>query len=79
MEVVEDRTRSTVYLRKDLHKALQAQAKETSSSISDLINQAVQSALLEDQEDLAVCEERSQEPTISFNQMVQRLNLDGKV
>ena len=79
MKTVEKRRRSTVYLRNDLHIALKAQAKETASSVSELVNQAVQSALAEDQEDLVAFEERSEEPTISFDEMVTRLKLDGKV
>ena len=71
--------RSTVYLDPDLHRAVKLQALETSSSISELINQAVGLALLEDKSDLADCEERSIEPTLSFWEMLNRLELNGAV
>ena len=71
--------RSTVYLDPELHKALKLQAAETSTNVSELINDAVRDALREDRDDLAAFEERASEPTLSFEQMLKRLNLDGKV
>ena len=40
---------------------------------------AVRDALREDRDDLAAFEERASESTLSFEQMLKRLNLDGKV
>jgi hypothetical protein len=71
--------RSTVYLDPELHKALKVQAAETSTNVSELINDAIRDALREDRDDLAAFEERGAESTISFEQMLKRLNLDGKV
>ena len=71
--------RSTVYIEPELHKALKMQAAETSTNVSELINDAVRDALREDRDDLAAFEERATESTISFEQMLKRLNLDGKV
>lgn len=70
-------TRSTVYLDPELHRALKIQAAETSSNISELINRAVREALREDREDLAAFDKRAAEPTLSFEQMLKRLDLDG--
>ena len=56
--------RATVYLEPDLHKALRLKAVETSTSVSELINNAVREALAEDAEDLAAFEERGSEPLI---------------
>lgn len=71
--------RSTVYLDPELHQALKIQAVETSSNISELINLAVKDALREDREDLATFEERANEPTISFEKLLKKLSLDGKI
>ena len=59
--------------------ALKIQAAETKSNISALINEAVRSALRDDLEDLTVFEERKNDPTISFEEMLKRLDLDGKI
>ena len=77
MAVSEKSTRSTVYLDPELHRALKVQAAETSTSISELINSAVRAAFREDRDDLAEFEERASEPTLSFEEMIKRLNIDG--
>ena len=79
MKTVDNPRRSAVYLRQDLHKALEAQAAETSSTISELLDMAVEAVLKEDMEDLAIYRERSGEPTIPFDEMLKRLNLDQDV
>jgi hypothetical protein len=79
MALADKPKRSTVYLEPELHKALKLQAVETSTNVSELINDAVRDALREDRDDLAAFEERGSEPTISFEQLLKRLNLDGKV
>ncbi len=79
MKIADKPKRSTVYLDADLHRALKVQAAETSSSLSELINRAVRAALREDHDDLAAFDERGGEATISFEQMVKRLDLDGKI
>lgn len=76
---VEKAKRSTVYLDAELHRALKVQAAETSSNISELINQAVRDALREDRDDLAVFDERAAEPTVTFEEMLKSLALDGKI
>ena len=40
--------RATVYFEEDLHKALKIKAAEASSSVSDLVNQAIRDSLAED-------------------------------
>jgi hypothetical protein len=47
--------------------------------MSEIINEAVKQALAEDAEDLAAFEERSDEPLISYEQMVKRLKKDGRI
>ena len=42
-------------------------------TLSELINQAVCGAIRED------CDERALEPTLTFEEMLRRLDLDGKI
>ena len=71
--------RATVYFEPDIHKALKLKSIETSKSISELVNTAVKEALAEDAEDIEAFEERSDEPLISFAEMVKRLRNDGRI
>ncbi len=71
--------RSTIYLDPTLHHALRLKALETSCSMSKIINEALREALAEDANDLAVFDERSDEPLISYEQMVKRLKQDGRI
>lgn len=58
--------RATVYFEESLHKALKMKSAEITISVSDLVNDAVRSALLEDAEDLEAFKERENEPVIDF-------------
>jgi hypothetical protein len=71
--------RSTVYLDPVLHRALKLKALETSRSMSEIINEALKESLAEDAEDLGAFDERSEEPLISYEQMVKRLRADGRL
>jgi hypothetical protein len=71
--------RSTVYLDTTLHKALRIKALETSSSMSELINEAIRASIAEDAEDLAAFDERADEPLTSYDEMVKRLKKDGRI
>jgi post-segregation antitoxin (ccd killing protein) len=71
--------RATVYLEPDLHKALRLKAVEMSTSVSELINNAVREALTEDAEDIAAFEDRVREPLIGYNEMIKRLKKDGRI
>ena len=79
MAVADKPKRSTVYLEPELHRALKVQAAETSTNVSELINAAVREALRCDREDLADFAERSDESTITFEELVKRLDLDGQI
>ena len=50
--------RATIYFEEELHKALKMKSAEISSPVSDLVNDAVRSALLEDAEDLEAFKQR---------------------
>jgi hypothetical protein len=71
--------RATVYFEEDLHKALKMKSAEISTSVSDLVNNAVRSALFEDAEDLEAFKEREKEPVIDFESFVTSLKEDGKL
>ena len=71
--------RATIYLDPNLHKALRLKAVETSRSVSDLVNDAVREALVEDADDLAAFRERAGESLISYEEMVKRLKEDGRI
>ena len=71
--------RSTIYLDPALHRALRIKAVHTRRSMSDLGNDAVRMALREDQEDLAAFDERGEEPTISYEELLKDLRTHGKI
>ena len=71
--------RATVYFEEDLHKALKMKSAEISAPVSELVNDAVRSALLEDAEDLEAFKARENEPIIDFEAFVTSLMQDGKL
>lgn len=71
--------RATVYFEEDLHKALKMKSAETSASVSELVNDAVRAALLEDAEDLEAFRDREDEAVIDFESFVSGLKKDGKL
>jgi hypothetical protein len=71
--------RATVYLDPVLHKALRLQSVETSRSVSELINDAVRDELALDARDLAMFDERANEPTVDFEDFVKGLKRDGTI
>ena len=71
--------RATIYFDPELHKALRLKAVETSRTVSDLVNEAVKEVLSEDAEDLLAFDERSDEPLISYDEMIKRLKKDGRI
>lgn len=76
--------RATIYMEEQLHKLLRLKAIETSSSISQLVNDAVQASFAEDADNLQAFEERKHEPLVSYQEMLMRLrrpsadNLDAR-
>jgi predicted transcriptional regulator len=71
--------RATVYFDPALHRALQHKALETSRSLSDIVNDAIQQALAEDGEDLAAFAERVNEPMVSYETMLKELKANGRL
>ena len=62
--------RATLYFDEDLHRALRLKSAETDQSVSELVNRAVRFALADDADDLASFRDRSDEPTVSFEDLV---------
>ena len=73
------RKRATIYIEPEIHKALKIKAAETSTSMSDLVNDAVKAALVEDAEDLGAFEDRAGDRLIGYEKMVKKLRNDGLI
>ena len=71
--------RTTIYLDPALHQALRLKSAETAQSISQLINDSVRHALLEDDEDLQAFRDRADEPTLSYEALLTDLKANGKL
>ena len=71
--------RSTVYFEPEIHQALRIKAATTHTSVSEVVNEAVRLALREDQEDLGVFEERANESTLSYEELLKDLKSHGKL
>lgn len=71
--------RATVYFDPAMHRALQHKSLETSRSMSDLVNDAVRSALAEDAEDLAAFADRVNEPLVSYETVLAELKANGRL
>jgi hypothetical protein len=71
--------RVTIYLQPEYHQALRVKAAETETSVSELVNEAVQNALREDALDLEAFETRADEPSIAFEKVLKKLRQDGKL
>jgi plasmid stability protein len=71
--------RSIVYFDEDLHAALRLKAVYTHRSVSDIVNDAVRLALAEDQEDLAVFQDRAGESTLNYEELLNDLKSHGKL
>jgi hypothetical protein len=71
--------RATIYFNPNVHRALRLKAAETDRSISDLVNEAVNLSLAEDEEDLAAFEERKSERNLAFENVLKDLKRRGTI
>ncbi|MBV1789842.1 hypothetical protein KQ940_17435 [Marinobacterium sp. D7] len=71
--------RSTVYFEPAIHQALKIRAASSHVSVSELVDEAVRLLMREDQEDLQAISERSQEPEISYEDLLNDLKQHGKI
>ena len=72
-----DVVRATIYLDKNLHKALRLKAADAHRSISDLVADAIRDSLREDEEDIAAFDKRAAEKPITYKELLKRLRADG--
>jgi len=71
--------RATIYFDPSLHRALRIKAAETDTNVSDLVNEAVRTALAEDASDIEAFEIRENEPDYVFEDVVKDLKRRGKI
>ena len=71
--------RATIYLDSDLHHALRIKAAETDHSVSELVNEAVKFSLAEDAIDLAAFNDRKDESSTAFEDVLKKLKTNGKI
>lgn len=71
--------RSTVYFEPSIHNALKLRAASSDTSISELIDEAVRLFMREDQEDLAAVRQRVGEAEMSYEELLNSLEADGKI
>ncbi len=74
-----DTRRATVYFDPEIHRALKLRAASMDRSISEMVNEAVRDSLSEDAYDLAVFDERENEPDIDFEEYLKSLKRRGKI
>lgn len=71
--------RTTVYFEPELHRAIRLKSAHTNRTISDIVNDSLRAALREDQEDLDSFEKRASEPVMSYEALLAKLKVDGKI
>ena len=71
--------RSTIYFEPEVHHALRVKAANTHQSVSEVVNEAGWSALREDADDLNAFEDRADEPTLSYEALLNDLKSRGKL
>ena len=71
--------RATIYFDPALHRALRRQAAANDISVSELVNRVVRESIDEDAIDLAIFEERKNEPTRPFEEFVRDRKRRGKL
>ena len=69
--------RTTIYLDSKLHQAVKMKAAQSSSSISELIADAIRFALKEETIDLQAIKNRISEPSRSYEAVLKDLKRDG--
>ncbi|MGH7183792.1 MAG: ribbon-helix-helix domain-containing protein [Nitrospiraceae bacterium] len=70
-------TRTTVYLKRNVYRALKVKAASTGRTVSDLINAAVLEAMREDDIDRAAVAARRKDPSRPFEKVIEGLKCDG--
>jgi len=71
--------RSTIYFDPQIHRTLKMKSVEVSKSLSELINDIIRREFLDDEADLSSFAERVSEPSVTYESMLKKLKLDGKI
>ncbi|MDZ7764720.1 MAG: hypothetical protein U5K00_09870 [Melioribacteraceae bacterium] len=71
--------RATVYFEPDIHRLLKVKAAESSSSISEIINDILKQDFREDAEDIAAIKKRINEPSIAYQTLLKGLKDEGRI
>ena len=71
--------RSTIYFDPSIHQALKIKAASSDLSVSEIVDEAIRIQLAEDQEDLAIFDERAKEPEMSYEALLKDLKKHGKI
>ena len=71
--------RSTIYFEPIIHNALRLKAAQSHRSVSEIVNEAVKATLSEDQEDLSAFEERADESTLTYEELLNDLKAHGQI
>jgi len=71
--------RATVYFEAEVHRALRLRAAANERSMSDMVNDAVKTALAEDAVDLEAFDERRKERSSSFESFVRGMKRRGRL
>ena len=79
MRIMPDTKRATIYFDPALHRALRTKAAENEVSISEIVNRAVRDSLDEDAADMAIFEERKNDPTRPYEEFVREMKRRGKL
>ena len=69
----------TVPLDATLYDALRQRAEAAGQSLAEAVDEAVRALLAEDAEDLQALDERRDEPTVAFDDLVADLRARGKL
>ena len=70
-------TRTTVYLKPKVFRALKVKAAETDRTVSQILNEAAVEMLKEDALDLGAFEKRRKEPSRPFEKVLEDLKRGG--
>jgi len=71
--------RTTVYLDKNIHKALKLKALEVDKSVSELIESYIKHHLAEDFEDMNTIKNRKKERSLSYDSFISTLKKDDLI
>lgn len=69
--------RTTITINDSLFRALKVRAAESDESISSLVEEAIKYQVLEDSEDIESAAERANEPSYSFDELVNTFKAEG--